>query len=158
MSDTKQLKLWITQAKNGDSDAFANVYQTIYQDLYHFALYTLRNQQEAEDAVSETFVAAYESIANLRNINAFRGWIFRIQINQCHKIAKNRSLYIDGLDDNQYFDPDFAQTAALEEALSKLDAKERYIINLTVFAGYTSKEIGKELNLKPASIDRKSVV
>lgn len=32
----------IKQAKTGDVHAFARLYETIYQDLYHFALYTLK--------------------------------------------------------------------------------------------------------------------
>lgn len=36
-TDTQLIK----QAKTGDVHAFARLYETIYQDLYHFALYTL---------------------------------------------------------------------------------------------------------------------
>ena len=35
-------------AKQGDADAFGRLYQTIYQDLYRFALYTLKNPADAE--------------------------------------------------------------------------------------------------------------
>lgn len=44
----------IKQAKSGDTDAFANLYRIYYTDLYRFALYTLKNPADAEDAVSET--------------------------------------------------------------------------------------------------------
>ena len=39
----------IKQAKTGDVHAFARLYETIYQDLYHFALYTLKNPADAEE-------------------------------------------------------------------------------------------------------------
>ena len=34
------------------------------RDLYHYALCLMKNPQEAEDAVSEAVVAAYENIHN----------------------------------------------------------------------------------------------
>ena len=52
-------------ARNGDRQAFAKLYETVYQDLYRFALFTMINKEEAEDAVSESVIAAYESIHKL---------------------------------------------------------------------------------------------
>ncbi len=39
-----------------DTKTFAQMYETVYQDLYRFALCMLRNPQDAEDAVSEAVV------------------------------------------------------------------------------------------------------
>ena len=41
----------VRRAKRGDVDAFAELYAGIYKDMYRFALYTLRNTSDAEDAV-----------------------------------------------------------------------------------------------------------
>ena len=56
----------IQRARRGDSKAFARLYSEIYRDLYRFALCMLRHPQEAEDAVSEAVIAAYENISSLR--------------------------------------------------------------------------------------------
>ena len=40
----------VRRAKRGDVDAFAELYAGIYKDMYRFALYTLRNTSDAEDA------------------------------------------------------------------------------------------------------------
>ena len=45
-----------------DTKTFAQMYETVYKDLYRFALCMMRNPQDAEDAVSEAVVAAYENI------------------------------------------------------------------------------------------------
>ena len=52
----------IRRAKRGDVKAFSELYSRIYVELYKFALYTLKHPQEAEDAVSDTVVTAYEKI------------------------------------------------------------------------------------------------
>ena len=43
----------VRAARTGDAGAFAGLYEKIYQDLYRFALYTLRNESDAEDYARE---------------------------------------------------------------------------------------------------------
>ena len=38
---------------------FTELYSTVYKDLYRFALYMMRNEYDAEDAVSEAVISAY---------------------------------------------------------------------------------------------------
>ena len=49
---------------------FSEMYETVYRDLYHYALCLMKNPQEAEDAVSEAVVAAYENIHKLKKEEA----------------------------------------------------------------------------------------
>ena len=60
-----ELKL-IHKAKRGDIKAFSELYAQLYQELYKFALYTMKHSQDAEDVVSETVIAAYENIKKLK--------------------------------------------------------------------------------------------
>lgn len=75
----------VKKAKKGDPKAFAKLYEQVYQDLYRFALYMMTHRQDAEDAVSEAVIAAYENISKLKKEEAFRGWMFRILTNICRK-------------------------------------------------------------------------
>ena len=59
------LKL-VWRAKRGDVDAFAQLYAGIYEDMYRFAWYTLRNASDAEDAVSDAVTDAFASVKKLR--------------------------------------------------------------------------------------------
>ena len=40
-------------------EVFAAYYEKVYRELYYFALHTLKNPQDAEDAVSETVTDAF---------------------------------------------------------------------------------------------------
>ena len=53
--------LLVKRAKRGDAEAFATLYAEIYENMFRFALYTMRNTADAEDAVSETVVDAFAS-------------------------------------------------------------------------------------------------
>ena len=77
------------RARAGDIHAFAQLYETIYRDLYRFALYTLKNSHDAEDAVSDTVTDAFGQIASLRRPEAFRSWMFGYPRQQMPGKAEN---------------------------------------------------------------------
>ncbi len=134
----------VHRAKNGDADAFAALYEGVYKDLYRFALYMMGNQAEAEDAVSEAVVSAYESIQKLRSEAAFRGWMFQILVNKCKRLLKSRSKAHAPIDDNFPSEQtDLDDAILVRKAFAALQEKERHILALTIFAGYNSKEVAK---------------
>ena len=75
MEDATSLVL---RAKDGDVHAFAGLYAQIYKDLYRFAVCTLQNLHDAEDAVSETVLDAFSQIGSLRKPESFKSWMFAI--------------------------------------------------------------------------------
>jgi RNA polymerase sigma-70 factor (ECF subfamily) len=50
-------------AKNGDKNAFADIYEAYYQPVFRFALFRLAGDKDrAEDIVSETFLKWFKSL------------------------------------------------------------------------------------------------
>ena len=137
-----EYKVLVEQAKKKDTEAFAKLYELVYQDMYRFALYTLKNPQDAEDVVSDTVIDAYESIKKLRNADAFKGWIFRILSNKCRRKIKDYVNKTTELPEELSTKGDFTEDVATREAFMRLDDDERLIISMSVFAGYSSREIG----------------
>ena len=82
MKNEKQL---VAKARLGDVNAFAGLYEMVYAELYHYALYLLKDREDAKDAVSDTVIAAFEGIHNLRDEELFKSWIFKILYNKCRK-------------------------------------------------------------------------
>ena len=81
-------RMLVKRAKRGDVDAFGELYQRIYKKLYAYALYTLKNPEDAEDAVSQAVVDAYQSIGQLKKTRRFRtGCIGSWQISAIGKCA-----------------------------------------------------------------------
>lgn len=76
------------------------MYDMIAPELYRVALYTLGNAQDAEDAVSETFVEAYKGIRNLRDESSFKRWMMTILSIRCKRriggyIKERKNVDID---------------------------------------------------------------
>lgn len=148
----------VKKAKRGDAAAFAGLYQQIYADLYRFALYTLKNKTDAEDAVSETVVDAFASIGRLRQAEAFKGWIFRILYNKCKDKLREYAKKDAELPEDYHEVPAEEKVedgAVMRVLFFELGEEDRMIISMHLFAGYTSKEIAKLLGLNENTVRSK---
>ena len=68
--DEQQLAL-VVRAKKGDSAAFGELYEGYANELYRFALYMVGRPEDAEDAVQDAVVSAWQNLPSLRD-NAVR--------------------------------------------------------------------------------------
>ena len=149
----------VQKAKEGNKEAFGILYETVYEDMYRFAWYTLRNPEDAKDVVAETVADAFETIGNLRDTSAFRGWIFKILSNKCKRKLKEytKKTYVyEAYQEKSQQDLD--QNLQVRQVFFSLTDEERYLVALQVFGGYRSKEIGillhKNHNTVRSKIDR----
>ncbi len=157
MRKLSELQNLVLVAKQGDKDAFAQLYQHIYKDLYKFAYYTLKNDEDAQDAVSEAVMDAYSGISKLKSADAFKSWMFKILSAKCKRKLKSyvqRNKESD-LDDVELSVNGSEESLELKQALSILTDEERMIVSLTVFGGYDSSEIAKMLNLNRNTVRSK---
>lgn len=154
----------IRRAKRGDVKAFSQLYAGIYTDLYKFALYTLRHRQDAEDAVSETVMTAWEKAGRLRKEESFRSWMFTILNNQCRKILRQQGRTTGTpeqgnenpeMEKKLCSEPDYAGQHDVRAAFGALEEEERIIVAFSVFGGYQSEEIGRMTGCNPATVRSK---
>lgn len=137
-------------------EQFMKLYESVYQDLYRFAYCYMGNSQDAEDAVSEAVLKAYENFHQLRQREAFRAWIFTILVNQCKRIlVKRTSRGTMELLEEPSYTPEMSDRIVAGELLSTLSEEERRIVGLAVFGGYKGAEIAKLLNIKHSTIRSK---
>jgi len=147
-------------AKNGDVDAFCMLYGKYKKKLYGYAYYKLGNQSDAEDAVSDCVLSAYEQIGNLKNPDAFSSWIFRILYCSCASAVKTQIFQrktdnIDDIQNDLSVSDKTAINTELRQALTVLSAEEKDIVLLAAVAGLRSKEIAKISGLTAGSVRSK---
>lgn len=152
----KEIKTLIKSAKNGDSHAFGLIYSELKTGLYRFALYTLKNTHDAEDAVQSASIIAFKKIGTLKKEESFNSWYFKILYNECMKILSDKSrVYELPQEDMTLFDkeiPDNQSDINISELLSQFNEKDRSIIVLSVLEDCSSKEIAEILSMNPATV------
>lgn len=151
----------VSSAKRGDSAAFCALYEIYKDKLYHYAYYKLGNPHDAEDAVQNCVMSAFQQISKLKKESAFPSWIFKILHYTCAnaitmQIQQRNTSDIDDYR-NALSTESFGtyQSTELQEALSKLSEEERNVVLLSVVAGFKSKEVAEITGLTAGNVRQK---
>lgn len=80
----------VEQARAGDRAAFEALVRLKVDAVYGTALAILGHEADAQDAVQEAFVAAWRSLAGLRDADRFEAWFGRIVVNACRMSLRRR--------------------------------------------------------------------
>ncbi len=157
LTKSQQTKL-VKLSKQGNSNAFAKLYENFALELYRFALYMTGDRLNAEDAVQEAVMKAWRGIGALKDEGLFKPWLFKILSNECKTVLKlnqknGESLPIEDYDflaDTSAEDLDLC--AALKDALSSLTPPDGQIIIMSVVGGLKSHEIADIYGMTPSTV------
>ncbi len=150
----------VSMAKNGDINAFCTLYGKYKNKLYSYAYYRLANREDAEDAVQNCVLTAFEQIGRLRKEEAFSAWIFRILSCACasairEQIRRRNSDSIENAEILPFSEDNTEERRELRRALNVLSEDERNIVLLAVVGGFKSREIAKISGLTAGGVRSK---
>jgi RNA polymerase sigma factor (sigma-70 family) len=96
----------VTGAQKGDSTAMDQLFSAFYNDVYYFALKTVKDSDIACDITQETFLEIIRTIGNLQEPAAFVTWMKRITYHQCTRyFSKKKEVLVEEDEDgNTIFD------------------------------------------------------
>lgn len=86
--DKQDYKNIAEMASNGDTKAFAKLYETIYREMYYTALYSLANDTDAVEAVTGTIRDGFRSMPRLKSESAFRLFMMKTLCARIRAIQK----------------------------------------------------------------------
>ncbi len=143
-------ELLIARLKRRDLEAFEQVYRLFDRPVYTLALRLLGHEAEAYDLLQDSFLKAFEQVAQYRSEAPFWAWLRRIVVNAALLRLRGRrpmdeldSMLLDGAADSAS-DPLAALCARdLQRALAQLPALSRAVLWLYHVEGYTHEEIAQ---------------
>lgn len=165
----------LRRAKAGDFAAFQGLIVDLQPRVYGLALRILHQQQDAEDATQQTFLALIEHIRDFRGDSSLATWVLKIASNNALKILrKKRGLNVVSISQlspgDSYSDvphPEFiapwskpadeiAQQAEvqaeLDAALAELDDKYRLVFILRDMEGLSVRETAEAMELTESTV------
>jgi len=145
----------ILRMANGDGHAFRELYQQTSGAVYGFALSILRNKEDAEDVMHDTFIKTYTSAITYKPSGKPLSWILTIVRNLAYnriragKVNEDLSQYEDYAMTDELVDETgiITDRMLLKQAMSILDFEERQIFVLHAATGLKHKEIADILDL-----------
>lgn len=143
----------------GDVHAFRKLVEMLQMYAYTLAFRILLNDEDAKDAVQDSFIKVWKSLSSYNGKYLFTTWMYRIVVNTCLdrlKEAKKRSVaYIDNANETS---SDEVSNANREQAkqirqLSKgLPEKQRIIFILNDLQGLSLNEASEVLNIPKGQV------
>lgn len=106
----KRITNAVIQLKDGEMQAFDELYALTHDKVYFLALKMLHNEEDALEIVQETYLSVYRSIGKLYNPQVFNTWLSKIVVNKCRDfLGKNKEVLFseaqtDGEDDYEITD------------------------------------------------------
>lgn len=96
----KDESLLVTEAKAGSYEAFEELVNRYEKKIYRLGMNITSNREDAEDVLQETFLKAFEHLADFREDARFYTWIVRIGVNEAlMKLRKRRSEKVVPMED-----------------------------------------------------------
>ena len=89
--DNKKLEKLAVEVKNGNTEAFRDIYIIMYNPLYRLIYRTVKDEALTQDIIQDTFVSAIENIWTLRNPSMISSWLFSISANRCKDVLKKKT-------------------------------------------------------------------
>ena len=136
MENPNRLEILITQYEN---------------TLYRTALAILGSPAEAEDAVQDTFLCWLEKRPNFNDAEHEKAWLLRVTVNGCKSRLRQqkRRPTVELLD--IYPAQTEGERIALE-AVRLLPEKERTVVHLFYYEGYSTEEIAGLTGQRPGTV------
>ena len=160
----------VSRVRAGDADAFRELVERHSRSLFRLAFRMTGNQQDAEDAVQDSFLRAYRQLSSFDERASFGTWMYRIASNcsldlvRARKRRNDRSATEDG---DRTGDP-VAQLPSTDptpermalsgevrqrvaEAMEELSPTERTAFVLRHFEGMRMEAVGRVLECQPGA-------
>lgn len=164
----------LEKVRAGDYQAFEALVNRYEGKVYRLSMRMLRNQEDAEDALQETFLQVYRGLKGFEGRSTFSTWLFRLATNVCLMKIRHRGTepakllpledYIPRHEEGKHPQiqdwPDKPEEVLLNkesrekmlEALEKLPAEYRAVFVLRDIEGFSNSEVGEALGISVAAV------
>jgi RNA polymerase sigma factor (sigma-70 family) len=149
----------VTRAKARDREAFEMLVERHAADTYRLAA-AIVGTDDAADVAQESFVAAWQQLSRLRDVDAFTPWLRRITVNRARNWLRTRgrrpraAIVLEGDEGASIADPgsDFRAAAEaraiLEPAFESLTPDQRAVLALHYTLGLSIADAAEALGIR----------
>ncbi|REC62428.1 RNA polymerase subunit sigma-24 [Chryseobacterium pennae] len=142
----------LLECQRNSRNAQRQIYEKMAGRLYSVCRRYLKNDEDIEEVLADTFYKIFTKISQLQNPDTFEAWAKKIAVNEClQKLRTDKALFISleetlvepskGSEEHLSFEKDILNL------LSFLPEGCRAIFNLFAIEGYPHKEIASMLSI-----------
>jgi RNA polymerase sigma-70 factor (ECF subfamily) len=153
----------VGQLHKGNVEAFDQIFNKYGNRLFGFALSYLKNREEAECLVQDVFLKIWENRKKVKHETSLKSYLFTIAYHELCHIFRKKQIHENFLvnkkstsDLTVNMEEQMEYKATLEQVdklIEQLPEKKRTIFIKSKKEGKSTKEIAKEMNLSPGTVD-----
>lgn len=154
-TDDKHTSKLIERCKKGDKTAQFAIYKQYYKAMFNTAYRIVNNRFEAEDAMQESFLAAFTKLDSFSGNVTFGAWLKRIVVNKSLTILKKSNkletvslekVTVNEINDEK-IDGVFLKANTILNKVNQLKNNYKLAITLNLIEGYDYEEIAQIMNI-----------
>lgn len=135
-----------------EAEAFEQELRSLLPQSAAYALSLLGERRDAEDAVQQAALRAWQRRSQFDGRRTFKPWWFAILRNQCLdqlRVAKRAPLYVEvnEMSSSSPADESAIDRRALAWAIEKLTESQRDVLRLKYFGDLTYEELSQALDI-----------
>ena len=157
----------VRMIQGGDKEAFGELYRLTSPKAYFVAFQIVRNEQDAEDILQETYIKVLEKIDEIDTTQSFMGWIYRVVSNKSKNLLKNKNMlnfesyeeevFEDLPEERAEFNPEenLNQSEVCREvmaAIDELSEEKRICVIMKYFGEMTVAEVADSLEVPESTV------
>jgi RNA polymerase sigma factor (sigma-70 family) len=152
---------YIERCRKGDRKAQFEIYRLYFKSMYNTSLRIVRDPQEAEDIMQESFLSAFVKINAYSGKVSFGAWLKKIVINNSLDALRKKKLLTQELDEalsekviaEEDPDGDFSNIRIedIMDSVNDLPDGYRVVLSLKLFEGYDHEEIAEIMGISSSS-------
>ncbi len=143
----------------GDRKAQYEVYKLYSKAMFNVAMRITNDYAEAEDALQEAFLNAFQHLSNFKGDSTFGSWLKKIVINQALATLRKRKVEWASMDDRDFAEENTGtqeedmnfQVDQIRRAIQQLPEGYRVVLSLYLLEGYDHQEIGEVLGISEST-------
>jgi RNA polymerase sigma-70 factor (ECF subfamily) len=148
---TTHVRDLVRAARAGDRAAFGKLHDG-HARMVHAILVARVPVAEADDLVQDVFLAAMQKLGELRDDDAFGGWLAQIARNRAKDHLRGRKTLVELPEDLAGRGARPAEAAQVLAAIRALPEAYAETIAMRLIEGMTGPEIAERTGLTPASV------
>lgn len=144
---------------NSRQHAFDTLVRSLSADLFRFAYWLCKSRTLAQDLLQETYLRAWRSSEDLRDVNSAKAWMMTILRREFLRTFERKRFDLTDLDDLDIADElspgldEQNDASQLRQMMAKLEPKYRIPLVLQVIGGLSGAEIASELGSNEATVN-----
>ncbi len=145
----------LEKCKANDRSAQLKLYRQYCDGMYCVAMRFLKNADDAEDVLQESFIKAFQKMHQYKGEVTFGAWLKRIVVNKCIDFLKSRKeqnisldeSYMRCVEEDDWTVEEHIEIDEVKTAIEQLSGKYKYVVMMYLIEGFDHQEISEVLKI-----------